>query len=552
MAVTRRFNIRIDMNGLNITTSVLPYIIDINIEDIFDTSFTPSKLSIKISSAYNGRWFYRDQLKVYVSWSTKPTEILETNTFYLDYIDDNKDSGIPYYTINAIEADPNIGFLYGSGGEITLTNKTVKGYVSEFATTFGLTVTESMGSNVIIGTIPIASNYTIGTPLPGAATVTKKFSDRPEILKYICNTYGYFGNISGTKLQIFRLETGLTVESDFTVPSLDAINSFQVESRYSNLYRTYTSFFARNTDDILDLYDLNNSFGVNTKKIDYFNEGAYWNSESGVERAIGAMYIDYLQSFRTKIECDGFPGFKSGRRFVLGESYTQYSGVYRCLRVNHRLSSQGWKCSLEAFPLDRINATDSSFRGSNPLPALVITPVPTFSYSQIISSSLPITINSTWLDDFARSLNSAYGTTNLGSTFLTECATEGIRADIAFCQMLVETNNWRSTDKINNKNTGGVGNTAGTESAIFTTWQTGIRAQVQHLFAYAIPSSGAGTRTLVNGVVDPRYNFVPRGSANKVIDLSGKWINYTTYGQSILEKMKAFYTYLGYKNPKLI
>jgi hypothetical protein len=548
MAITRKLDISIYVNGLNFTSGLIRYVVGINLEDIFDTSFTPSKLTMEVSSKYGGRWSYRDQIKIYLAWSTKPSDILETNTFYIDYIDDSKNNDGQTYVINALEADPNLGFTYGAGGEITITNKTVKGYITEFAALFGLTVTESMGANVMIGTIPIPDNYQINTALPGASIVSKKFKNRPEILQYICKTYGYFGNISGTKLQIFRLEAGVSFESDFTVPSFDSITNIQVESRYSNLYQRYTSYFAKNADDVLDLYDSLNSFNANTKTIDFLGEGAYWNSESGQERAIGAKYLDYVDAFRTRVSCTGFPGIKAGKKFYLGESYGQYSGFYRCLKANHRLSASGWTCDFDAFPLDKIYLNDSSFKGQQL--GTIIT-VPNFYYTQDISGTINAAITGTLLDNFARSLNTSYATTDIGATFIAEGATEGIRADIAFCLMLVETNNWRETTRITRKNPSGVGNAAGTDMATFTTWQLGVRAEIQHLFAYAVPLSGVGTRTLVNSVVDPRYSAVSRGTAKTVSDLSGRWTSSSSYGQSVLEKMKALYTFLGNKNPTL-
>jgi Mannosyl-glycoprotein endo-beta-N-acetylglucosaminidase len=549
MGIAKIVSIRIDLNDVNISTSLLPHLVGISIEDIFDTSFTISKMSLDISSKYTGEWNFKDKIKLYLSWNTRPSEVYETNYFYLDYIDDSKSNSGEVYTINALEADLSLGYTYGSTGAITLTNKTVKGYISDFATAFGLTYTESMGSNVVIGTVPIPANQDINQPIPGAGNITKTFKSREEILKYICQTFGYFGNISGKNLQIYRLESNLSIESDFVVPEFNSILDLSVDARYTEMYYRYTTIYARDSNDYPELFDTFNSFNITNKVIDFVDEGAYFNQASGVERAIGAKYLDYLKAFRTNIKSIGFPGFKAGKRFYLNDSYRQYTGLYRCTKVNHRISAQGWIADIEGFPLDSLTKTSTRFT-SEYIGQTVI--VPDFTYSELISSSLPTSLNATWLDNFARSLNPAYGTTNLGSIFLSECATEGIRADIAFCQMLFETNNWKETTRINRKNSGGIGDVTGTELATFTTWQTGIRAQVQHLFGYALPSSGAGSRPLVNGVVDPRYSFIPRGTAPKVTDLSGKWIYSMSYGSATLAKLKAFYTYLGYKNPTVI
>ena len=55
----------------------------------------------------------------------------------------------------------------------------------------------------------------------------------------------------------------------------------------------------------------------------------------------------------------------------------------------------------------------------------------------------------------------------------------------------------------------------------------GLRAQVQHLKAYA------STDALKNKCVDPRFNYVSRGSATNVKDLTGKWATSPTYGDDL-------------------
>lgn len=51
----------------------------------------------------------------------------------------------------------------------------------------------------------------------------------------------------------------------------------------------------------------------------------------------------------------------------------------------------------------------------------------------------------------------------------------------------------------------------GAKGASFPDVRTGIRAQVQHLRAYA--DSSATTASLANAVVDPRFTYVRKGAA---------------------------------------
>lgn len=121
--------------------------------------------------------------------------------------------------------------------------------------------------------------------------------------------------------------------------------------------------------------------------------------------------------------------------------------------------------------------------------------------------------------------------------FLDEGRLEGVRGDIAFCQAIHETNYFRftGTAKIEWHNPAGLGVTgpAGV-GAKFPDWRTGIRAQIQHLKAYAEKNP-----VFTNALVDPRYDALVRagylGTAPRWTDLNGKWAYPgTSYGQAVL------------------
>lgn len=132
--------------------------------------------------------------------------------------------------------------------------------------------------------------------------------------------------------------------------------------------------------------------------------------------------------------------------------------------------------------------------------------------------------------------------------YLDEGKIEGVRGDIAFCQGIHETDYFRftGTAKFEWCNPAGLGVTgpAGV-GARFPDWRTGIRAQIQHLKAYAVRNP-----VFANALVDPRYDALVRagylGTAPKWTDLNGKWAYPgTTYGQAILslyEKVKVIET----------
>ena len=98
--------------------------------------------------------------------------------------------------------------------------------------------------------------------------------------------------------------------------------------------------------------------------------------------------------------------------------------------------------------------------------------------------------------------------------YLSEGQAEGIRGDIAFAQSCLETGNFTFKDsavKLEQNNFCGLGVLDnGMLGASFDTPQLGIRAQVQHLKAYANKSP------LNNPVIDPRFSLVTRGAAPTV------------------------------------
>lgn len=117
-----------------------------------------------------------------------------------------------------------------------------------------------------------------------------------------------------------------------------------------------------------------------------------------------------------------------------------------------------------------------------------------------------------------------------------EASAEGVRAEVVFGQIMHETGwlKFGGSVKAEQCNFAGLGATNSTEGgATFNDVRTGIRAQVQHLKAYA------STAKLNKPCVDPRFNLVKRGSAPMLFDLNGKWaVPGETYGQSILSIAK--------------
>jgi hypothetical protein len=128
----------------------------------------------------------------------------------------------------------------------------------------------------------------------------------------------------------------------------------------------------------------------------------------------------------------------------------------------------------------------------------------------------------------------------LAAIFIEEGAAEGVTGDVAFVQSVVETGWFRFGGPVSGwmNNFAGIGVTDTHPSpAVFPDVRTGVRAQIQHLRAYADPRASACTvPPLKHPCVDPRFNLVsPKGTARRWNDLgNGKWATASTYAARIL------------------
>ena len=121
--------------------------------------------------------------------------------------------------------------------------------------------------------------------------------------------------------------------------------------------------------------------------------------------------------------------------------------------------------------------------------------------------------------------------------YIDEANAEGINVEVAFCQAMLETG-WLqyggavTIDKFNFAGIGAVDSNPSEGAARFNSVREGIRAQIQHLKAYA------NDEPLNNPQIDPRFHLVKRGSAPYVEMLGGRWASDTEYGYKIVELMK--------------
>lgn len=131
--------------------------------------------------------------------------------------------------------------------------------------------------------------------------------------------------------------------------------------------------------------------------------------------------------------------------------------------------------------------------------------------------------------------------------YLSECKAEGVKAEVAFVQAMKETNflKYGGDVQISQYNFAGLGATGGGVcGASFSSVRIGIRAQVQHLKAYA------STEPLKKACVDPRYVYVTKGCAPYVEWLGIKenplgkgWATDPGYGNDIVKRINDLKSY---------
>lgn len=117
-----------------------------------------------------------------------------------------------------------------------------------------------------------------------------------------------------------------------------------------------------------------------------------------------------------------------------------------------------------------------------------------------------------------------------------EASAEGVKPEVLFAQICHETAylQFGGQVKASQCNFGGLGALdGGSGGAAFADVRTGVRAQVQHLKAYA------STNPLVNNCIDDRFRYISRGSAEYVQQLGkGNWATDTSYDTKLMVYIK--------------
>jgi Mannosyl-glycoprotein endo-beta-N-acetylglucosaminidase len=184
--------------------------------------------------------------------------------------------------------------------------------------------------------------------------------------------------------------------------------------------------------------------------------------------------------------------------------------------------------------------------------ACVAPPPPPGHVSVMGASAVPADKIAAWFRHATRTPYRASVTVEtLAAVYVDEGGREGVRGDIAFVQGVLETGWFGFSGSVTpaHNNFAGIGATdAGGAPARFPNATIGVRAQIQHLRAYADRTATRCTSPPLHaGCVDPRFHLVsPKGKAPTWNVMgNGNWASDPSYASKVLSLYNQMRTFAG-------
>lgn len=324
-----------------------------------------------------------------------------------------------------------------------------------------------------------------------------------------------FAQSSGST-SVYRLYNPNSGEHFYTISKVEAYNLIDNGWRYESVGWSTPVSSGTPVYRLYDRYASDHHFTTSKEERDGLSEagwsyeGVAWYSDDGRTEAIFREYN---------------PNAWSGMHNYTGSS------------VEHRsLVDSGWRdegVSFYALEVGGADAEVSAYANSNHsiMGTSHVSAQKMAAYFKSLGHSFP---SSTYASRGASSIE------EFCQIVYEEAQAEGVRAEVLFCQMMWETGWLKFGGDVlpEQCSFGGLGATGnGARGNDFPDVRTGIRAQVQHLKAYA------STEPLNNACVDPRFSYVTRGIAPNIEDLSGKWAVDSSYGSSIYKEVQKLLEY---------
>ena len=209
----------------------------------------------------------------------------------------------------------------------------------------------------------------------------------------------------------------------------------------------------------------------------------------------------------------------------------------------HRL--RAFPRRLTAIAVIAFAATFAATVGATTVPAATGTPV-------LGSSLLTADQMAGWYASTGIRSASPTDVRTLAGIFIDEGTAQGVRGDIAFAQSMLETGYLRYGGQVlpSDHNFSGLGACDACRRGLaFSNPTLGVRAQIQHLWAYASPTARADATARPN--VDIRFDLVqPKGRAPLWEQMGGgNWATDPHYAGKVLGIYRAMLTWAGIAEP---
>ena len=174
-------------------------------------------------------------------------------------------------------------------------------------------------------------------------------------------------------------------------------------------------------------------------------------------------------------------------------------------------------------------------------------PTPVLGQSALTAEQI-----SDWYESLGIRSKSPTPVPDLAAMFVDEGTLHGVRADLAFAQSMVETGYLRFGGQVrpSDHNFSGLGACDRCARGLaFPSPRVGVRAQIQHLVAYASPE--ADPALLPTPLVDIRFGLVrPPGRASTWERMGGgNWATDPVYGPKVLSVWRAMLRHAGVEEP---
>ena len=288
-----------------------------------------------------------------------------------------------------------------------------------------------------------------------------------------------------------------------------------------------------------------------------------WKAESGswyYIRPDGARATGWVLDSGSWYYLDGSRGGAMATGWVLDAGSWYYLGSDGALSTGWVLDAGNWyyldgsRGGAMVTGRARIEGRWSTFAGGGAWQGYeTLHPVlatPTASRQQVIATMVS-TYNGSGraYPSSALSEGGAATAQDFFTTLYDEAVSEGVSPELLFAQVMKETAwlQFGGDVRIQQFNFGGLGATGGgAAGASFPSVQIGLRAQVQHLRAYA--DSGASAQDLSHPLVDTRFAYVRKGSAPYVEHLGIQenpqrtgWATARNYGNDLAAMIDQYF-----------